>query len=108
MRSIIAIAAGGVGFFPSTSWAQGLGPWQMHDWMGWGWGGMWFGPLFMLIPLALLIAAIVLLVRWMGGGSGDGGGRVRTAREILDERYARGEIEREEYQRRRDDIGGRP
>ena len=84
------------------------GPWQMHDWMGWGWGGMWLGPLFMLIPLTLLIAAIVLLVRWMGGGSGNGGGRVRTARDILDERYARGEIDREEYQRRRDDIRGTP
>jgi putative membrane protein len=32
---------------------------------------------------------------------------VRTARDILDERYARGEIDREEYQRRRDDIAGR-
>jgi putative membrane protein len=80
----------------------------MHDWMGWGWGGMWLGPLFMLIPLVLLIAAVVVLLRWMGVGSSDGGGRVRTAREILDERYARGEIDREEYQRRRDDIGGRP
>jgi putative membrane protein len=108
MRASVAIAAGGIGFLPGTAWAQGPGPWQMHDWMGWGWGGMWFGPLFMLIPLALLIAAIVLLVRWMGGGSGSGGGRVRTAREILDERYARDEIDREEYQRRRDDIAGRP
>jgi putative membrane protein len=69
----------------------------MHDWMGWGWGGMWLGPLFMLIPLVLLVAAVVVLLRWMGVGSGDGGGRVRTAREILDERYARGDIDREEY-----------
>jgi putative membrane protein len=86
--------------------AQGPGPWQMHDWMGWGWGGMWLGPLFMIALLALLIAGIVALVRWIGGGS-DAGGRVRTAREILDERYACGEIDREEYQRRRDDIAGR-
>jgi putative membrane protein len=67
---------------------------------------MWLGPLFMIIPLALLIVAIVALVRWMGGSSGNGG-RVRTARDILDERYARGEIDREEYQRRRDDMAGR-
>jgi putative membrane protein len=80
----------------------------MHDWMGWSWGGMWLGPLFMLIPLVLLVTAVVVLLRWMGVGSGDGGGRVRTAREILDERCARGEIDREEYQRRRDDIGARP
>jgi putative membrane protein len=79
----------------------------MHDWMGWGSGGMWLGPLFMIIPLALLIIAVVALVRWMGGGSGNGGGRLRTARDLLDERYARGEIEREEYLRRRDDMAGR-
>jgi putative membrane protein len=79
----------------------------MHDWMGWGSGGMWLGPLFMIIPLALLIIAVVAPVRWMGGGSGNGGGRLRTARDLLDERYARGEIEREEYLRRRDDMAGR-
>jgi putative membrane protein len=66
---------------------------------------MWIGPLFMIAVLALLIAGIVSLVRWIGGG--DSGARVRTAREILDERYARGEIDRDEYQRRRDDIAGR-
>jgi len=90
-----------------SAWAQGPGPWQMHDWTGWGWGGMWLGPLFMIGLLALLIAGLVGLVRWIGGGGGDGGGRVRSAREILDERYARGEIDREEYLRRRDDIAGR-
>lgn len=79
----------------------------MHDWMGWAWGGMWIGPLFMIAVLAVLLAGIVALVRWIGGGESDGGGRVRTAREILDERYARGEIDRDEDQRRRDDIAGR-
>jgi putative membrane protein len=68
---------------------------------------MWLGPLFMVALLVLLIAGIVALVRWMGGGS-DAGGRARTARDILDERYARGEIDREEYVRRRDDMAGRP
>jgi putative membrane protein len=65
---------------------------------------MGLGPLFMIVLLALLIAAIVALVRWIGGS--DGGRRSRAARDILDERYARGEIDREEYLRRRDDIAG--
>lgn len=106
MRSTAAIV-GLLAFVASAAAAraQGSGPGWMHDWgMGWGWGGMWLGPLFMIVPLALLIALIVVLVRWLGGGSDDGGRRVRTARDILDERYARGEIDREEYQRRRNDI----
>jgi putative membrane protein len=69
---------------------------------------MWLGPVFTLALLGLVIAGIVALARWIGAGGSDGGGRARTAREILDERYARGEIDREEYQRRRDDIAGRP
>lgn len=80
------------------------GPWRMHDWTGWG--GMVLGPLFMLAVLALLVALVVLLVRWLGGGTGPASSAPRTARELLDERYARGEIDREEYLRRRQDISG--
>jgi putative membrane protein len=81
----------------------------MHEWMGWGsgWGGMFFGPLMMIAWLAVLVAVVVLILRWLGGAGTTGVGSVRTAREILDERYARGEIDREEYLRRRQDIDGR-
>ena len=68
---------------------------------------MWFGPLLMIALLALLVAAIVALVWWLGGGSSDGSGRVRTARDILDERYARGEVGRDEYLQRRSDMTGK-
>jgi putative membrane protein len=46
-------------------------------------------------------------VRWLGGAGSTAAGPERTARDILDERYARGEIDREEYLRRRQDIDGR-
>src|SRR5215470_13471786 len=67
--------------------------------------GMWLGHFLMIIPLALLIVAVVALVRWLG--SRDSGVRVRTARDILDERYARGESRCEEYPQRSDQIAGR-
>ena len=87
---------------PVAARAQGGG---MHDW-GMGWGGMWLGPLLMIGWVALIVALIVAVVRWLGVGV-QNGGRARTARHILDERYARGEIDREEYLRRRQDIDGR-
>lgn len=80
------------------------GPWHwhmMHDW--WGPSGMWFGPIWMILWLAVLVAIIVVLVRWFDGGNGPGR-PMRTARDMLDERYARGEIDREEYLKRKQDI----
>lgn len=69
-----------------------------------GWGGMWFGPTLMfLVPLLLIILA-VWLVRAMTGGNANSSGRDDSARKILDERYARGEIDDEEYQRRRSEL----
>lgn len=77
---------------------------MMHDW-GWGWGGMFLGPLFMIVWLAILVAVIVLLVRWLGGVNLGTGSPHRTPREILDERFARGEIDHDEYEKRRKALG---
>ena len=82
---------------------QDFGPWRMHDW---GWGGMWLGPLFMLAVLVLLVAFVVGLVRWLGGDRTASSGTTLTPSQILDARYARGEIDREEYLKRRQDILG--
>lgn len=106
MQRIIPIATGFLLTAAIPASAQQDGPWRMHDWMGWGWGGMWFGPLFMLAVLALLVALVVALVRWFGSGQ-TAPPAPRSARDILDERYARGEIDREEYLRRRDDMASR-
>ena len=81
--------------------AQGPESLGMHDRLDWG---MWFGPLFALLPLALVIIAIVVFVRWLGGRAAEGGSR--GPRDILDKRYASGERDRDEYLRRRD-ISGR-
>jgi putative membrane protein len=89
----------------------------MNDHMGsygYGWGGwMMFGALHMiavLLFLALLVWLAVRMARGGGAGSdagmgaGSGAGGRGTARELLDERYARGEIDRDEYQQRRRDL----
>jgi len=68
---------------------------------------MIFGPIFMILVLAAVIAVAVLLVRWLGGsGRGEASPPSgRTALDILKERYARGEIDKEEYEERRRILG---
>ena len=68
-----------------------------------GWGGMGLG---MLLLWGLLIAGIVILVKcsWGSGACGKRG-REKSALDILKERYARGEIEREEFEQKKRDLG---
>lgn len=90
---------------PSSAWAQE----RVSDW-GWGIHPMWWmwgawGIGMMLIMLAfwvLVIIGIVLGIRWLlGTGQGSAPDR---ALEILRERYARGEINREEFEARKRDL----
>lgn len=79
--------------------------WGQH--MMWGWGGGWygmiFGPVFMILALALVIAVAVLVVRWLGG-PWQAPPR-NTPLDILRERFARGEIDKEEFEERRRILG---
>ncbi|WP_167455382.1 SHOCT domain-containing protein [Amycolatopsis kentuckyensis] len=63
----------------------------------------WFGGVGMLVLLALVLATLVALVVVLArrGPQPEPGG---TARRILDERFARGEIDQEEYEQRRDAL----
>ncbi len=87
----------------AVGWAKGARSLADHDWLGWGWGGKWLGPSLIVVPLSLLFVAVVASIRWMGGGARTG--RVRAVRDIPDEFY-RGEIDREGYLRRGNDIPG--
>lgn len=82
-------------------------------WNGWGLGMMWGWWLFGLLLVVGLVLLVVLLIRVLGGGADRAAGahpgraeRRSSARDILDERYARGEMGTEEYQERRRAIGG--
>ena len=65
---------------------------------GWGGGSMWlWGTLMMLFWMAIIAGAIWLFAR--GRDQLPDGGTTR-ARDILDDRYARGELTTEEYSER--------
>lgn len=63
---------------------------------GFGFGIPGFG---MILVRVLIIVAVVVLLRAAASGGSRGGGK--TARQLLDERFARGEIDRQEYEDRR-------
>jgi putative membrane protein len=72
---------------------------HMMDW-GYGYGpGMMFGPLIWLVVLGLMVAAAVWLVRRFDGGKPGGG--ALNARAELDMRFARGEIDPDDYAARK-------
>lgn len=78
----------------ATLLAQSDDGWWGHM-VGLGGGWMWlWGTLMMLTWVALIAAAVWLVVRSLGGG------RPNRAREILDERYARGDLTTDEYRER--------
>ena len=112
---LAATAAGAILMTPAWVWAQqpsdafrnSYGP-HMMGWGG-GWYGMIFGPIFMILVLAVVIALAVLLVRWLGGPGAQPPHQIhaqRTPLDILKERYARGEIDKEEFEERRSVLGG--
>ena len=78
--------------------------WNGYEGWGWGWG---FGLLHMLGFWILLIVAVMLIVRWLGGvpGRSESGHEVReTALDILKKRYAKGEINKEEFESKKRDL----
>jgi putative membrane protein len=86
-------------------WGHGI--WGMGPWGGYGgFGG--FGMIFGIIILVVIIAALV----WFARGMSSSGqqlplaGRRSSGLEVLEERYARGEIQRDEYLEKKRDIGG--
>ena len=101
-----------VGGMPVWAQQQGSPYYGGHEHMwGGGWYGMFLGPLMMLLFLGIAVAVIVLIVRWLGGSRHDahmpplGTAPGKTPVDILEERFARGEIDKEEFEERKRILG---
>ena len=76
--------------------------WEMHPMWWWGWGIGMMAMMFLF--WVVFIIGLIVAIRWLLGK-----GRERppdSALEILRQRYARGEINKEEFEARRKDLAG--
>lgn len=99
------LAAVGLG---TPAWAQQVDPLCANHATMWssGWHGWFMGPIMMIVFLAIAVAVVVLIVRWLGGSAHGSAGSTaaperKQAIDILKERYARGDIDKEEYEEKR-------
>ena len=99
-------------FFSSTTkalaqwrgYGQGMGPGMM----GWGYGMGWIGMIIMVIFWIAVIIGIIFLIRWLfvsAGAKGHGTSSEDSPLEILKRRYARGDINKEEFEQKKKDLG---
>jgi putative membrane protein len=115
--SVLLAVFAGSGLFGSSGPMMGRGGGMMDGW-GDSFGMVWMVPLMLLVPLLFIgvpIAVVVWAVAQLGsrGGhaasgmdaAGSAGVREQSAEEILRQRFARGEIDAEEYEERRRILG---
>lgn len=79
----------------------------MMGWGGYGYGMGLVGWLMMLVFWGLIIAVLVLLLRWLWlqGRPAAKNDKADAPLDILKSRYARGEITKDEFDRIKHDLG---
>jgi putative membrane protein len=63
------------------------------------WYGMFLGPIMMILLVAAVVVLVVVALRWLGRTPQ--GSAPPTPLEVLKERFARGEIDKDEFEVRR-------
>ena len=89
-----------------------MGGWHWDNGFGSGFG--WVGFFFMVLFLVIIIVGVVLVVRSLSNQNRGHEAtrnqppseRSATPLEVLEERYARGEIDRQEFLDRKSDLTG--
>jgi len=91
----------------APAWGYGVG---YHYGSGMMYGGGIFGWLMMILVIVLVVAIGIGLVRWLfarGHRPPPGSPAPRkNALDILEERYARGEIDKDEFEEKRKTLSG--
>jgi putative membrane protein len=99
---LLILAFGGL-VIPAWGRADGWGMMGPSMWGGWGMMGMMIvGPILAILVVGLLVAGIAWAVQ--AGSRGAPGGE--TPLEILQRRYASGEITKDQFEEMRRAVGG--
>ncbi len=107
------IPTGSIGFMPMMNmmfggWpsSRGFNQWtNPTNMMNTGLTGFsWLGSLMMILWWGLIIFGIVLLIRWLMNQSRGAGGVEKKPLDILKERYAKGEINNQEFEEKKKNL----
>jgi len=77
-----------------------------HDGWGWGAGGFLLMVLMMMLVWGAIIATVVWAIRQFRPREAGAESASMSAMRILEDRFARGEIDADEFQRRREILRG--
>ncbi len=106
-----AFPSQGIGFMPMMQmmmggWSSPFGSNNStNNMMNFGFGSFGgFGWIFMILWWVLIIAGIVALIKWLSGQSRSTHDHEKSPLEILKERYAKGEIDRKEFEDKKKDL----
>jgi putative membrane protein len=83
------------------------GDWHMDPGMMGSWGMGWFGGIFMIVFWILILVGLVFVIRWLIQATGKKENGVQSgsrSMEILKERYARGEIDKAQFEAMKRDL----
>lgn len=108
-QTILAVSAFVLWLFclPLSYAQRGYGDWGMPGPGMMGWGGWGFGWIFMIFFLGVFIVGLIFLIKWLVGLSRSRGPYEKehdSAMEILRQRYAKGEINKEEFDQKKRDL----
>ena len=108
-----AFPAGSGGWMPMMNmmwggWSSPLdGNNSINNMMNFGFGPFGgFGWIFMVLWWVLIIAGIVALIKWLTSQSRGTNNHEKSALDVLKERYAKGEMNRDEFEAKKKDLQG--
>ena len=96
---------GGPAAWGVVNWSSPFGNNSTNNMMNFGFGPFGgFGWIFMILWWVLIIAGVVALLKWLMTQSHGSHNHEKSPLEILKERYARGEIDKKEFEEKKRDL----